>query len=186
MYLTFCFRLGWAGVASLMVRLLGVSCYSGQWIFGLSLFLGLALGFSFVRVSLWGSGGAAWLLDFVFGVALGYGSRGMGKLGLFVGGCSFWGLGASTGALVISDYKWVVVLVFGNDWGFRSRILGTEAPLGTLFFLSLGIFSSRPFWGQDLGGLAVLVGALGWYPSSWSLMRGRGTAAIWGFPARNF
>ena len=45
MYLTVSFRLGWAGVASLMVRFLGVSCYSGQWIFGLSLFLGLALGF---------------------------------------------------------------------------------------------------------------------------------------------
>ena len=52
-------------------------------------------------MSLWGSGGAARLLDFVFRVALGYGSRGMGKLGLFVGGCGFWDLGA--GALVISD-----------------------------------------------------------------------------------
>ena len=81
------------GVSSLMVRFLGASCYSGQWIFGLSLFLGLTLGFLCVRVSLWGSRGAAWLLGFVFGVALGYGSRGMGSLGLFVGGCGFWGLG---------------------------------------------------------------------------------------------
>ena len=103
MYLTFCFRLGWTGFASLMVRFLGVSCYSVQWIFGLSVFPGLALGFLFVRVLLWGSGGAAWLLDFVFGVALSYGSLVMGKLGLFVGDCGFWGLGA--GAVVISDYK---------------------------------------------------------------------------------
>ena len=93
MYLTFCFRLRWAGVASLMVQFLGVSCYSGQWVFGLSLFPGLALGFFSVRVSLWGSGGAALLLDFVYRVALSYGSRRMGKLGLFVGGCGFWGLG---------------------------------------------------------------------------------------------
>ena len=89
MYLTFCFRLGWAGVASLMVQFLGVSCYSGQWIFGLSLFLGLALSFFFVRVSLWGSGGAAWLLDFIFGVALGYGSQGGGEAGPLCRGCSF-------------------------------------------------------------------------------------------------
>ena len=99
---SFCFRLGWVSVASLMVRFLGVSCYSGQWIFGLSLFLSLALGF-FVLVSLWGYGGAAWLLDFVFGVTLGNRSWGMGKLGLFVEGCSFWDLGS--GALVISDCK---------------------------------------------------------------------------------
>ena len=43
------------------------------------------------------------------------------------------------------------VLVFGNDCGFRSRILGAAAPLGALFFLSLGIFGSRPFWGRGLG-----------------------------------
>ena len=48
----------------------------------------------FFRVSLWGSEGAAWLLDFVFEVALSYGSREMGKLGLFVRGCGFWGLGS--------------------------------------------------------------------------------------------
>ena len=82
MYLTSSFRLGWAGVASLMVRFLGVSWYSGQWIFRLSLFLGLVLGFFFIRVSLWDSGGVAWLLGFVLGVALGYESWGMGKLGL--------------------------------------------------------------------------------------------------------
>ena len=81
------------GVASLKVRLLGASCYSGQWI--LSLFLGLALGLLCVRVSLWGSPGAARLLGFVFGVALGYGSRGMGGLGHFVGAGAFgvWGSG---------------------------------------------------------------------------------------------
>ena len=79
------------------------ACYSGPWIFGLSLFFGLALGFFFVWVPLWVSGGAAWLLDFVFRLALGYGSWGKGKLRLFVGDWGFWGLGA--GALVISDYK---------------------------------------------------------------------------------
>ena len=36
-----------------------------------------------------GLSGFGWLLDFVFGVALGYGSRGMGSLGLFVRGCGF-------------------------------------------------------------------------------------------------
>ena len=61
--------------------------------FGLSLFLGLALGFLCVRVSLWGSLGVGWLLDFVFGIALGYESRGMASLGIFVRGCGFWGLG---------------------------------------------------------------------------------------------
>ena len=71
------------------------------------------------------------------------------------------------------------VLVFGNDCGFRSRILGAAALL-----------VNRDFWfgvilGAGLGGLAVLVGALGWYPSAWGLMGGRGTVAIWGFPARN-
>ena len=55
------------------------------------------VGLFFVRVSLWGSGGAAWLLDFVYGVALGYGSREMGKLGLFVGGFGFWGGGWGSG-----------------------------------------------------------------------------------------
>ena len=40
--------------------------------------------------------------------------------------------------------------------------------------------------GTGFGGLAVLVGAFRWYLSVWSLMHGRGTAAIWGFPARNF
>ena len=87
MYLTFCFRLGWADVADIRIVSVSWPC----------------VGLFFVWVSFWASGGAAWLLDFVFGVALGYGSRGMGKLGLFVGGCGFWGLGA--GALVISDYK---------------------------------------------------------------------------------
>ena len=82
----FCFRLGWAGVASLMVRFLGVSCYSGQWIFEFSLFPGLALGFFSFGCHYGPLGGAAWLLDFVFGVALSYRSRRMGKLGLFVGG----------------------------------------------------------------------------------------------------
>ena len=101
MYLTFCFRMGWAGVASLMVRFLGVSCYSGQWIFGLSLFLGIVLGFfrSGVILGLWGCG-----LAFGFRFRGCFGLRVMGKLGLLVGGCGFWCLGA----LVISDYKWVV------------------------------------------------------------------------------
>ena len=49
------------------------------------------------------SGCGSWLLDFVFGVAFGYRSRGMGSLGLFVGGCGFWGLRA--GALVVSECK---------------------------------------------------------------------------------
>ena len=31
----------------------------------------------------------------------------------------------------------------------------------------------------------MLGGALGWYPSAWGLMGGRGIVAIWGFPARN-
>ena len=156
MYLTFCFRWGWVGVASLMVRFLGASCYSGQWIFGLSLFLGLALGFLCIRVSLWGSRGAAWLLGFVFGVALGYGSRGMGSVGLFVAGCGFWGLGLWL--FLSASGK---VLVFGNECGFRSRILGAAAPLGTLFFLSLGIFGSGPFSGWGLEVWLCLVGLWG-------------------------
>ena len=86
------------GVASLKVRLLGASCYSGQWI--LSLFLGLALGLLCVRVSLWGSPGAARLLGFVFGVALATGH----------GGWDAWvilsGLGLlGSGALVVSECK---------------------------------------------------------------------------------
>ena len=137
MYLTFCFRWGWVGVASLMVRFLGASCYSGQWIFGWSLFLGLALGFLCVRVSLWGSRGAAWLLGFVFGVALGCGSRGMGAWVFLSGAAAFGVWGSSFFCVQLSR-----VLVFGNDCGFRSRILGGRgaAPLGTLFFLSVGIF----------------------------------------------
>ena len=42
------------------------------------------------------------------------------------------------------------VLVFGNDCGFCSRISGAAAPLGTLFFLSIGIFGSGSFWGRGL------------------------------------
>ena len=106
MYLTFCFRLGWAGVASLMVGFLGVSCYSGQWIFRLSVSWP-CVGLFFVRVSLWGSWGAAWLLDSFSGLlwATGHGGRGMGKM---VDGSFCWGLrlfGSESWALVISDYK---------------------------------------------------------------------------------
>ena len=41
--------------------------------------------------------------------------------------------------------------MFGNDSGFRSWILGAAAPLGDSVLLSLGIFSSGPFWGRALG-----------------------------------
>ena len=76
--------------------------------------------------------------------------------------------------------------MFGNDWGSPSRVLGAVAPLGDSV-----LYISRDFWfeavlGAGFGGLAVLGGAWGWCPSAWSLMRGRGAAAIWGFPARNF
>ena len=77
------------------------------------------------------------------------------------------------------------VLVFGNDCGFRSRILGAVAPLGDSVLLIPRDFWFRVILGARLGRLAVLVGALGWYPSAWGLMRGCGTGAIWGFPARN-
>ena len=58
------------------------------------------------------------------------------------------------------------VFVFGNDCGFRSRILGAAAPLGGSVLLI-----PRDFWfvailEAELGGLAVLVGALRWYPSA--------------------
>ena len=82
----FLFQMGMGGCCFSDGAIPGSSCYSGQWIFDLSLFLGLALGMLCVRVSLWGSRGAARLLDFVFVVALGYGSRGMGSLGQFVVG----------------------------------------------------------------------------------------------------
>ena len=70
------------------------------------------------------------------------------------------------------------VLVFGNDCGFRSRILGGRGSLGDSVFLV-----PRDFWlgailGAGLGGLALLVGALRWYPSTWGLMGGHGTVAI--------
>ena len=53
------------------------------------------------------------------------------------------------------------VLVFGNDCGFRSRILGAVAPLGTLFFLSLRTFGSGPFWGRGLEVWLCLLGLWG-------------------------
>ena len=95
-------RLGWAGVASLMVRFLGVSCYSGQWIFGLSLFPGLALGFfSFgchygalgVRLGFW----------ILFSGCFELRVMGDGEAGSFCQGLRL--LGSGAGALVISDYK---------------------------------------------------------------------------------
>ena len=84
----FLFKIGMGGFCFSDGAIPGSILFSGQWIFGSSLFLDLALGFlcSGVIVGLWG---AAWLLDFVFGVALGYGSREMEKLGLFDGAAAF-------------------------------------------------------------------------------------------------
>ena len=48
--------------------------------------------------------------------------------------------------------------MFGNDWGFRSRIVGAVAPLGDSVLLSLGIFSSGPFWRRGLGVWLCLLG----------------------------
>ena len=76
------------------------------------------------------------------------------------------------------------VLVFDNDCSFRSRILGAGS-LGDSVLLVPRDFWFGVIWGAGLGGFVVLVGALGWYPSAWGLMGGRGTVAIWGFPARN-
>ena len=53
------------------------------------------------------------------------------------------------------------VLVFGNDWGFRSRILGAVFPLGDSVILSLGSFSSRLFCGRVLGVWLCLLGLWG-------------------------
>ena len=75
--------------------------------------------------------------------------------------------------------------MFGNDCGFRSRILGAAAPLGDSVLLIPRDFWFEAIMGAGLGGLAALVVALRWYPSEWGLMLGRGTAAIWRFPARN-
>ena len=69
-----------------------------------------------------------------------------------------------------------VVSVLGS-WGPR--------PLGDSVLLVPQDFWFGAILGAGLGGWAVLGGALGWYPSAWGLMGGRGTVAIWGFPARN-
>ena len=53
-----------------------------------------------------------------------------------------------------------------------------------IFYCSGVLFRGR--FRDVVWGLAELVGALRWYPSTWSPMRGRGTVAIWGFPNRNF
>ena len=80
---------------SLMVRFLGASCYSGQWIFDLSLFLGPALGLLCVRVSLWGSRGAARLLVSFSGLLWATGHGGWKAWVFLLGAEAFgvWGLG---------------------------------------------------------------------------------------------
>ena len=54
--------------------------------------------------------------------------------------------------------------MFGNDCGFRSRILGAAGSLGGSV-----LFTPRDFWfeavlGVGFGGLAVLVGGFGVVP----------------------
>ena len=110
MYFTFCFRWGWVGVASLMVQFLEVSCYSGRWIFGLSLFPGLALGFLLRSGVIMGLSGCGLAFGFRFPGRFGLRVMGDGEAGSLVGGCGFWGLGSGvwglgSGALFISDYK---------------------------------------------------------------------------------
>ena len=50
------------------------------------------------------------------------------------------------------------VLVFGNDCGFRSRILGAAAQLGDSVLLIPRDFWFEAILGAGLGGFAVLVG----------------------------
>ena len=49
------------------------------------------------------------------------------------------------------------MLVFDNDWGFRSRILGAMAPLGDSV-----LFIPRDFWFEVVGG-----GILGFGYACW-------------------
>ena len=77
-----------------------------------------------------------------------------------------------------------------DDFAKIWQKLGAIAPQLRRLLGDSVLLIPRDFWfgailGVGLGGLAVLLGALGWYPSAWGLMRGRGTAVIWGFPARN-
>ena len=56
--------------------------------------------------------------------------------------------------------------MYENDWGFRYQGLGPMVPLGNFV-----LFIPRDFWfeavlGTDFGGLAVLLVALGWCPST--------------------
>ena len=165
MYLTFCFRWGWVGVASLTVRFLGAPVILGS---GYS----TCLCFLVLRWACCAFGCHRGAL----GVALGYGSRGMGSLGQFVVGWGYWGLGAR--ALVVSECKWIACLCSAMT-GFCSRILGAAVPLGGSVLLISQDVWFEAILGAGLGVWLCLLGLWGVVPERvWSLMRGREAAAI--------
>ena len=111
------------------------------------------------------------------------GHGGWGRCVFLPGNCGFWDL--RTEALVISDCKCAVCLCSTTAGVSVLGSWGPWLPWGLCFFIPQD-FGSRPFRERGLGVWLRLVGALGWCPSAWSLMRGGGAAAIWGFPTRNF
>ena len=139
------------------MRFLGASCNSGQWIFGSSLFLCLALGF--------------FRSDGTLGVQLGFwisfsgllwatGHRD-GEAGSFCQGTAafgIWGLGLLL-FLIASVYCACI-----RQWqGFPFLGLGAVAPLGGSAFLSLRIMAQGHF-GSRIWGLAVLGWGFGVVP----------------------